>query len=161
MDALDGGHWRYGDDSYPEAGVTYFAGTFVRHPLALAAAKAALLHVKNAGPELQRTVNARTTALVDRLNAFFAKRKAPLRAVTFASLWRIYVDADQPMAEIFYYALRQRGLHVYAQFNCFLTTAHGDAEAAIDRRPHRRRRQRIARCGNPDAARVGCAAAGR
>jgi amino acid adenylation domain-containing protein len=130
MDALDGGHWQYGDDSYPEAGVTYFAGTFVRHPLALAAAKAALLHVKHAGPELQRSVNARTRALVDRLNTFFAMRNAPLHAVTFASLWRIWVDADQPMAEIFYYALRQRGLHVYAQFNCFLTTAHGDAEAA-------------------------------
>jgi amino acid adenylation domain-containing protein len=130
MDALDGGHWKFGDDSYPEAGVTYFAGTFVRHPLALAAAKAALQHVKNAGPELQRTVNARTKNLVDRLNAFFVSRNAPLRAVTFASLWRILVDADQPMAEIFYYALRQRGLHVYAQFNCFLTTAHGDAEAA-------------------------------
>ncbi len=130
MDALDGGYWQFGDDSYPEAGVTYFAGTFVRHPLALAAAKAALVHVKNAGPELQRAVNARTTALVDRLNGFFARRNAPLRAVTFASLWRIFVDADQPMAEIFYYALRQRGLHVYAQFNCFLTTAHGDTETA-------------------------------
>ena len=58
------------------------------------------------------------------------RHNAPLRAVTFASLWRIWVDADQPMAEIFYYALRARGLHVYAQFNCFLTTAHGDAEAA-------------------------------
>ncbi|MCC6401593.1 MAG: amino acid adenylation domain-containing protein, partial [Flavobacteriales bacterium] len=37
MDALDGGHWQYGDDSVPPAGVTYFAGTFVRHPLTLAA----------------------------------------------------------------------------------------------------------------------------
>ncbi len=36
MDALDGGHWEYGDDSVPSVGVTYFAGTFVRHPLALA-----------------------------------------------------------------------------------------------------------------------------
>ena len=40
MDALDGGHWQYGDDSIPTVGVTYFAGTFVRHPLALAAAQA-------------------------------------------------------------------------------------------------------------------------
>ena len=37
MDALDGGAWQYGDDSIPTVGVTYFAGTFVRHPLALAA----------------------------------------------------------------------------------------------------------------------------
>jgi glutamate-1-semialdehyde aminotransferase len=57
LDALDGGHWQYGDDSYPEAGVTYFAGTFVRHPLALAAAKAALQHIKDSGPALYETMN--------------------------------------------------------------------------------------------------------
>src|SRR6185369_9073256 len=50
MDALDGGHWTYGDESGPTAGVTYFAGTFVRHPFALAAAKASLLHMKERGP---------------------------------------------------------------------------------------------------------------
>ncbi len=38
LDAFDGGQWQYGDDSFPEVGVTFFAGTFVRHPLALAAA---------------------------------------------------------------------------------------------------------------------------
>ena len=37
MDALDGGAWSYGDDSVPEVRVTFFAGTFVRHPLVLAA----------------------------------------------------------------------------------------------------------------------------
>ena len=42
MDALDGGGWQFGDDSIPTVGVTYFAGTFVRHPLALAAAHAVL-----------------------------------------------------------------------------------------------------------------------
>src|SRR5439155_23061221 len=31
MDALDGGSWQYGDASFPEIGVTFFAGTFVRH----------------------------------------------------------------------------------------------------------------------------------
>ena len=57
MDALDGGLWQYGDDSIPTVGVTYFAGTFVRHPLALAAAKAALEHLKARGPELQTQLN--------------------------------------------------------------------------------------------------------
>ena len=46
LDALDGGRWAYGDDVVPEVGVTFFAGTFVRHPLALAAAQAVLLHLK-------------------------------------------------------------------------------------------------------------------
>ncbi|HEY0179320.1 MAG TPA: amino acid adenylation domain-containing protein, partial [Dokdonella sp.] len=137
MDALDGGDWRFGDDSHPEAGVTYFAGTFVRHPLALAAAKAALLHLKRRGPSLQRELNARTAALIDRLNAIFAARAAPLTAVGFSSLWRIVADDGQPYASVFWYALRMHGLHVYEQFNGFLTEAHADADldriaAAVD-----------------------------
>jgi amino acid adenylation domain-containing protein len=128
MDALDGGDWQFGDDSYPEAGVTYFAGTFVRHPLALAAAKATLLHLKERGPALQRELNARSQTLIGRLNAIFDAQAAPLSAVGFSSLWRIVVDDGQPFASLFWYALRANGLHVYEQFNCFLTEAHGDAE---------------------------------
>ena len=72
MDALDGGHWQFGDDSTPTVGVTYFAGTFVRHPLALAAAKAVLLHLKEQGPALQEAHEpARPTAL----------RRGPQRAL--------------------------------------------------------------------------------
>jgi len=65
MDALDGGFWQYGDDSYPAAGVTFFAGTFVRHPLALAATAAVLKHIKSAGPSLQERLSERTGRLVD------------------------------------------------------------------------------------------------
>ena len=54
LDALDGGMWRFGDQSAPEIGVTFFAGTFVRHPLALAAANAVLERLRQGGPELQR-----------------------------------------------------------------------------------------------------------
>ena len=53
MDALDGGAWQFGDDSYPEVGVTFFAGTFVRHPLTLAAVKAVLQFFREQGPALQ------------------------------------------------------------------------------------------------------------
>jgi len=62
MDALDGGQWRFGDDSYPEVGVTFFAGTFVRHPLTLAAVKAVLDHFEQQGPSLQQGLNERTTS---------------------------------------------------------------------------------------------------
>ena len=54
MDAFDGGHWSFGDGSFPEAAVTFFAGTFVRHPLALAAARAVLTHLKQNGNALQQ-----------------------------------------------------------------------------------------------------------
>ena len=87
-----------------------------------------LTHLKGARPVLQRELNARTTALVERLNGFFEACDAPMRAVSFSSLWRVRVDEAQPFASLFYYALRERGLHVYEQFNCFLTEAHGDAE---------------------------------
>lgn len=131
MDALDGGDWRYGDDSWPEAGVTYFAGTFVRHPLALAAANATLAHLEQEGPALQQRLNQRTQGLVDRLNAAFQTRDAPVRAVHCASLWRLAWEGDQPFVGLFYYLARHRGLHVYEQFGHFVTDAMGPGE--IDR----------------------------
>ncbi|MDN5863894.1 MAG: amino acid adenylation domain-containing protein [Gammaproteobacteria bacterium] len=130
MDALDGGDWRFGDDSQPEAGVTYFAGTFVRHPLALAAARASLKHLEQAGPELQRSLNERAAKLTERLNRHFRERRAPIEAVSFSSIWRLRVDADQEQASLLFYLLRHRGLHLYEQFGCFLSTAHGEAEVA-------------------------------
>ncbi|WP_297921924.1 non-ribosomal peptide synthetase/type I polyketide synthase [Metallibacterium sp.] len=130
MDALDGGYWQFGDDSCPEAGVTYFAGTFVRHPLALAAALAALQWISAQGPQLQTSLNARTQAMVARLNALFAERRAPVTAVGYSSLWKLRVDEDQPCASLLWYRLRHAGLHLFEQFNCFLSVAHGEAEVA-------------------------------
>ncbi|MCK7593999.1 non-ribosomal peptide synthetase/type I polyketide synthase [Pseudomarimonas salicorniae] len=131
LDALDGGHWQYGDASYPEAGVTYFAGTYVRHPLALAAAKATLGYIKQRGPALFDELNARTQDLVDRLNAGFLARQAPVKAVHCASLWRLHWDEDQRYVSLFYYLARYHGLHLYEQFGHFVTEPM-DA-AVIDR----------------------------
>ena len=128
MDALDGGHWQYGDASYPEAGVTYFAGTFVRHPLALAAARASLLHIRRAGPSLYRNVNRRTQALVERLNTGFATRHAPVKAVHCASLWRLTWDDGQKNVSLFYLLARYHGLHLYEQFGHFVTEAMADED---------------------------------
>ena len=49
MDALDGGMWQYGDASFPEVGVTFFAGTYIRHPLTMAASWAMLDHLQREG----------------------------------------------------------------------------------------------------------------
>jgi amino acid adenylation domain-containing protein len=128
LDALDGGHWAYGDDSYPEAGVTYFAGTFVRHPLALAAARATLLELKRGGQGFYDDLNARTQGLIDRLNAAFVARNAPVKAVHCASLWRLQWDEDQKSISLFYYLARFHGLHLYEQFGHFVTAAMGTGE---------------------------------
>ena len=124
MDALDGGAWQYGDDSIPTVGVTYFAGTFVRHPLALAAAHASLQHLKQRGAQLQQDLNASTEALADELNTFCEKAGAPLRIRHFASLWRVSWLEDHPLQDLLFAMMRSRGVHILDNFPCFLTTAH-------------------------------------
>ena len=124
MDALDGGSWQYGDASLPTVGVTYFAGTFVRHPLALAAAKASLDHLRAAGPQLQAELNAVTAAMVDELNAFFAQVDAPVKIKHFASVWKTFFLEDHPLGDLLFAMLRDRGIHILDNFPCFLTTAH-------------------------------------
>ncbi|HTF91355.1 MAG TPA: aminotransferase class III-fold pyridoxal phosphate-dependent enzyme, partial [Planctomycetota bacterium] len=124
MDALDGGPWQYGDDSIPTIGVTYFAGTFVRHPLALAAAKAALEHLKQQGPKLQAELNQRTAAMAEELGAFCREVGAPLEIRHFSSLWRVSWLEDHPMQDLLFAMMRSRGVHMLDNFPCFLTTAH-------------------------------------
>ena len=128
MDALDGGMWRYGDPSYPETGVTFFAGTFVRHPLALAAASAVLKRLKQEGPQLQRSLNETTTTLVQTLNACFEENGVPSRIEHFASWFYFGFPSDQPYGSLLYYHLREKGIHIQEGFPCFLTTAHSQAD---------------------------------
>jgi acyl transferase domain-containing protein/glutamate-1-semialdehyde aminotransferase len=130
MDALDGGQWAYGDRSFPEVGVTFFAGTFVRHPLALAAARAVLERLRSEGPDLQRTLNIRTTHLVDELNTHAEEVGAPLRVTSFASWFCFNFPADVPHASLFYAYMRDKGIHVWEGRAGFLTTAHTDDDIA-------------------------------
>ena len=128
MDALDGGFWQYGDTSFPEVGVTYFAGTFVRHPLALAAAKASLLHMKLQGPGLQRKLNATGDKIAESLNAEFEKRGLPFFVAQFGSLWKIKFNEEIPYSELLFTLMRLKGVHVWDGFPCFVTEAHTDKE---------------------------------
>jgi amino acid adenylation domain-containing protein len=128
MDALDGGFWQYGDASAPEVGVTYFAGTFVRHPLALAAAKASMLHLREQGTGLQQALTRKTTYLADTLNAYLTERQLPMFIAHFGSLWKLKFTDDLPYSELLFTLLRQRGIHVWDGFPCFMTEAHTDEE---------------------------------
>lgn len=128
MDALDGGSWQYGDASFPEVGVTYFAGTFVRHPLALAAAKASLLHMKLQGPALQRKLNATGDKIAESLNTEFEKRGLPFFVAQFGSLWKIKFNEEIPYSELLFTLMRLKGVHVWDGFPCFVTEAHTDKE---------------------------------
>jgi len=130
MDALDGGQWQFGDASIPTVGVTYFAGTFVRHPLALAAAKAVLEHIQDEGPGLQERLNAATAAMAGELNAFCEEVGAPIRVKHFASVWKTFFDEDHPLQDLLFAMMRSRGIHILDNFPCFFTTAHTPADFA-------------------------------
>jgi amino acid adenylation domain-containing protein len=137
MDALDGGTWRYGDDSFPQVGVTFYAGTFMRHPLSMAAVRASLLHLKRSGPELQTAVADKTASLVADLNAMFEEFNYPSRAETFSSWFFLAVPTDPKLARMLHYHLREQGIHIQEGYPCFLTTAHTEADLDEVRRAFR------------------------
>jgi len=64
-----------------------FAGTFCKHPLAMAAALAVLKHLKTQGATLQQQLNQRTSQFVAALNAYFEEDEVPVRMAHFGSLF--------------------------------------------------------------------------
>ncbi|MBN1204186.1 MAG: amino acid adenylation domain-containing protein [Myxococcaceae bacterium] len=134
LDAVDGGSWRFDDDSVPRAEMTFAAGTFCKHPLAMAASLAVLDHLIAQGPELQADLNRRTAALVERLRAVFAEERAPIAVHDFASIFRFAALENssylfQPLEmDLFYYGLIERGVYVWEGRTCFLSTAHTETD---------------------------------
>lgn len=128
MDALDGGYWQFGDNSVPEVGVTYFAGTFVRHPLAMAAMKEVLTYLKKEGKPLYEKLNAKTQRLVDEVNAHSKKLGSPFKLVTFGSLFKGKWETEPQYTELLFALMRNKGVHVMDGFPCFLTLAFTDAD---------------------------------
>jgi glutamate-1-semialdehyde aminotransferase len=70
----------YGDESFPQVGVTFYAGTFMRHPLAMAAVRASLLHLKESGPNLQTDLAAKTCLAGQRPECPLRRVPLPLQA---------------------------------------------------------------------------------
>ncbi len=131
MDALDGGAWQYGDGSFPEVGVTFFAGTYIRHPLTMAASWAILNHLKREGAGLQRELSARAAEMVGELNRFFVESGVPLHLENFASLFYPHFDDEIKFGSLLYFHLRARGIHIWEGRPCFLSTAHTEADVAF------------------------------
>ncbi len=127
MDGFDGGFWQYGDDSRPEAGMTYFAGTFVRHPLTLAASKAILEHLQAGGQPMYDRLNKVSQYLADELNRVFEELEAPMFLANFGSLFKIQFHQELVYSEIFFAGLRRRGMHIWDHRPCLLTLAHDES----------------------------------
>nr|AGZ05272.1 McyE [Nostoc sp. 152] len=130
LDTVDGGFWSYGDDSHPQTELTAYGGTFCRHPLALAACRAVLLHLREQGGTLQKRVNQLTNRLATEVNEFFQEIGIPIRIVNFGSLFRFepfgaYSLFLQPIElPLFYYLLNLKGIYTWEKRVCFLSTYH-------------------------------------
>lgn len=126
LDALDGGMWAYGDDSFPEVGMTYFAGTFVRHPLALAASWRTLNYLKAEGPKLQLRLAERVGRFCRTLNDHFKERNLPISLPHFASFATIEHAPDLKYASLLWYYLREKGVLIWENRTLYFTDAHTD-----------------------------------
>ena len=128
MDALDGGSWTFGDSSIPEVGVTYFAGTFVRHPFALAAMNAVLDFLRSQPEDPATKLDQRADHYVARVNAIFTKYNAPWQYANFGSMMKLNASEEFSNLELLIYLLRYKGVHTWDGFPNFLTIAHTDKD---------------------------------
>ncbi|MEQ8997810.1 MAG: aspartate aminotransferase family protein [Coleofasciculus sp. B1-GNL1-01] len=138
MDRIDGGLWNYGDTSSPQVEKTMFAGTYCKHPLAMAAANAVLKYLKVQGPALQQQLNQRTSEFVQTLNTYFEAEKMPIRLVNFGSIFSPFSSSNSAHSEnsdssmgmnLLSYHLLDRGVLLRVGGGAsFLSTAHTDED---------------------------------
>jgi len=128
MDIFDGGVWQYGDESFPETGVTFFAGTFVRHPLAIAAAHAALKYIIQEGPALQQRVSDKADRFAGQVNALFKKYELDIELPHFASQMYLRIKEHAELANLLCFHLRYRGVHIAEGFPSYMTDAQSEQD---------------------------------
>src|SRR4029077_4020475 len=118
LDRVDGGSWDNGPGQ-PDLDKTYIGSTFEMHPLAMAATRAMLHHLRERGPSLQEELSAQTAYLAGTLNAFFQSQNVPIAVLHFASMFGRPVKGNasythQPLEiEVFAFHLIARGVYLW------------------------------------------------
>ncbi|UAA37474.1 aminotransferase class III-fold pyridoxal phosphate-dependent enzyme [Paraneptunicella aestuarii] len=135
MDYVDGGTWRFDDDSMPKLKRTLVAGTHTRNPLKLAACKAVLEEIKaRCGDDLDckkpdnfyNKLNKTTKDMAEEINAFCREKRVPFTVDYFSSLFK-FRGTDDPngvVKELFIFLLRMNGVETSVSGNFFLNTEH-------------------------------------
>ncbi|PSB47358.1 aspartate aminotransferase family protein [Cyanosarcina cf. burmensis CCALA 770] len=135
MDRIDGGMWNYGDASFPQVETTFFAGTYCKHPLAMAAARAVLKYLQSQGNALQQQLNERTSQFVKKLNTYFQEDEVPIRLANCGSIFTSVplgnaVDSGDSASgnlDLIFYHLISRGVFMIPNGG-LLSTAHTDED---------------------------------
>jgi amino acid adenylation domain-containing protein len=127
MSVFDGGLWSYGDDSFPTAQRTLFAGAFFKHPLSMAVACAVMEEIRRQGAPMYERLNARAERLVGRLNEFFEAERYPVATERFGSMFRFFFAPEVRFPDLFSQHMILEGVHVIPETQThFISTAHTD-----------------------------------
>lgn len=127
LDVFDGGPWEYGDESFPEAGVTFFGGTYTRHPLSLAGCVAALRDIKALGKDAYEILNSRSQRLANQLNEIIVSRGFPARIENCASIFNLRFNDENPFSRLIMWQLKYHGILIYDR-PFFISMAHTDED---------------------------------
>jgi acyl transferase domain-containing protein/glutamate-1-semialdehyde aminotransferase len=131
LDFIDGGQWQFGDDSMPLNAMTFFAGTFCKHSLAMAASYAVLRELRENGDKIYKRLNDLTSYVAKELNHYFSTKNISLHVVHFSSLFRFKFDGNM---DLLFYLLNLKGIYIWEGRNLFISTAHSqeDVQTLID-----------------------------
>jgi len=135
MDGMDGGSWTYADDSAPTAATTLFGGTFQKHPLAIAAARAVLDHLEYRGEELYLDLDRQARAAVTGLAEIFGRAGLPYAVSSYGSVWRFeYTGPPDPaqalLFDMMYHSFVATGIYAWKGRSFFLSTEHSGTDIA-------------------------------
>lgn len=128
MDALDGGAWQFGDNSIPEVGVTFFAGTFVRHPVSLAAAKAVMQQIQSRGKAMYDELEQKTATMAQQARQLVEELNCEVKFEYFASLFYVSIPASAHWGHLFYTLMMLEGINIQQYRPSFLTTEHSEKD---------------------------------
>jgi len=126
MDGIDGGYWTYGNQSMPKATVTFFAGTFCKHPITMAACYGALKYMKEQGKQLQAHCNLKTERMCTTLNDWLRSVGAPLRLACGGSLFKFHFKGSA--MEILWTHLLNRGVYTWEGRTCYMCVQHTEED---------------------------------
>ncbi|MEU6024581.1 amino acid adenylation domain-containing protein [Micromonospora sp. NPDC047134] len=130
LDAVDGGAWSDVDDSTPAVPTTFFAGTFCKHPLTMAACRAVLSYLRERGATELAALNQVTADFARRVNDYFEAEEVPLKVSHFASLYKYETLVPRDMSHmsltlnLFFKLMVFHGVYVWERRTAFFSLAH-------------------------------------
>jgi glutamate-1-semialdehyde aminotransferase/malonyl CoA-acyl carrier protein transacylase/acyl carrier protein len=128
MDYLDGGDWKFGDNSSPEQSRTFFAGTFVRHPLSMAACKSVLDFLQEDDGKVQSQLSKRVDAFCFDLTSFINDQEIPIEVTNFSSMFRLNFSDSLVYSGLLFYFLREFGVFAWEERLGHFSIAHEEED---------------------------------